>query len=250
MAKKHDIPWLPIPRYVIQPRESAAYQIVAILALLSNLKLTKSVSAGSASFCLNENLLETTVTSLEELVSRLHWAVPFQENTAKQMASQLFLGDNQGKADGSAIHQSRIPIIMSSISGAAVTYELYTQLCEASKILCHYAALPEALHNLVECMKFNLVSGSGFPWTLYFMESEDDEPRVHQRWRYTIQEIFPDIRPCSFRANGKTPFERSMLTYFFNAWLRLYIAFLNGAEPLPVPTMTYMKDYMHTVART
>jgi hypothetical protein len=98
-------------------------------------------------------------------------------------------------------------------------------------------------------MKFSLASQQGVPWSLYFIKSDDDEPRVAQRWRYTLAEVFPDVEPCQFETIGETPLERSLSAYYFNAWLRLYMAFLNGAQPLPVPTMDYMKDYMKRIKR-
>ena len=250
-ACQNKVPWIQIPPRVCQPRESAALQVVAILAIISELGLPSGDAAGSP-FSLKRRMLEETGEGLRDLTKALHWAVPYRDNPAKQMAVKLlyreagWAGSGAGRAP---MGLPLIPIVLSSASHEAVAYELYTQLCEASKILCHVATCPEALHNLVESMKFGLVSGQGHPWSLYFMESDDDEPRVADRWCHTLQEVFPEVEPCSFKATGRTAFERSMSLYYFNAWLRLYLAFLNGAEPLPVPTMDHMKEYMKGIKR-
>ncbi|UCH36589.1 MAG: hypothetical protein JSV65_09615 [Armatimonadota bacterium] len=250
MAADSKVPWIRIPARIRQPRESMVFQLTAILSVVSALKLP---SGGSrAPFEVDDAMLDAAKRRLEGMRGELHWDVRFEANRAKQIAAKLVCGDvNAAKAGAYGAPWTRpcIPIVLSSASNQAVAYEFYTQLCEASKIVCHVATYPEALHNLVECMKFNLVSGAGVPWSLYFLESADDTPRVARRWRATLKEIFPDVAWCSFKAEGDTAFERALSGYYFNAWLRLYMAFLNGAEPLPVPTMDYMKDYMAGIPR-
>jgi len=245
-AKRRGVPWIRIPCRVHQPRESLALQLVAILRIISDLELP-SGAPDVEPYRLEDQTLQAAGQIVRDLHAEVEQQVPFRRNQAKQIAAKLLRGDLGGR--GAHPRLPRIPIVLSSASNEAVAYEFYTQLCEASKIVCHVASYPEALHNLVECMKFSLASQQGVPWSLYFIKSDDDEPRVAQRWRYTLAEVFPDVEPCQFETIGETPLERSLSAYYFNAWLRLYMAFLNGAQPLPVPTMDYMKDYMKRIKR-
>lgn len=247
-AEKHRIPWIPIPKRVHQPRESLGLQLSAILTIISELGLPPG-SDGSGPFSLTTEMVQAACEWVRESVTRFHYDVPFRENRAKQLAARLLYGGATAGAGDVSAPLPRIPIVLSGASSEAVAYEFYTQLCEASKILCHVATCPEAFHNLVESMKFSLASRSSVPWSLYFIESGDDSPRVLERWRFTLKEVFPGLEPCSFQAEGATPLERSISVYYFNAWVRLYVAFLNGAEPLPVPTMSYMKEYMRGIPR-
>jgi glucose/mannose-6-phosphate isomerase len=247
-AERHGIPWIPIPKHVHQPRESLSLQLSALLTVVSELRLP-SGSVRSGPFSLTTQMLQAACARVRESAARFHYHVPFGENPAKQFAARLLYGSATAGTDGRHALVQRIPIVLSAASSEAVAYEFYTQLCEASKILCHVATCPEAFHNLVESMKFSLASRSSLPWSLCFIASDDDSPRVLERWCCTLKEVFPDVEPCSFRAEGAIPFERSVSAYYFCAWVRLYVAFLNGAEPLPVPTMSYMKRYMQGVPR-
>jgi hypothetical protein len=247
-AKRRGIPWIPIPKRVLQPRESLALQLIALLRVISDLKFP-SGTPGVDPYRLEDKTLRAAGKIIRDLHAKVWWKQPFARNKAKQFAAKLVFGE-RGKVSEPG-WRPRVPIVLSSASTQAVAYEFYSQLCEASKIICHVATYPEALHNLVESMKFSRASGRGAPWSLYYIENKrDDERRVRDRWDYTLSEVFGDVAPCRFETIGKTPLERSLSAYYFNAWLRLYIAFLNGAEPLPVPTMDHMKEFMKGIKRS
>jgi hypothetical protein len=252
LACEYGVPWVRVPRRVLQPRESLVLQTIALLHIVSELEMPAG-DQRSGPFRLDEGVLRGTADSLRCLLEEVKCETPLRQNRAKQIAVQLLCGDarcwealDRKLPDWYPL----IPVVMSSEPNAAVAYEFYTQLCEASKVLCHVATYPEAFHNLVECMRFSLLSQEGARWSLYFLESPDDESRVAQRWCHTLSEVFPGLAHCSHSVTGETALERSIAAYLFNAWVRLYVAFLNGVEPLPVPVMSHMKSHMAGVERS
>jgi glucose/mannose-6-phosphate isomerase len=252
MAEQQGVPWLKIPHRVFQPRESALLQIVAVLGVVSD-AIDPEMLRSDETFRPTDCTLKKLRTTLCELSAGLNWRVQFWNNEAKQIAARLCWGDLWDMSDRRRDVVERSPLMLRILSGgatAAVAFELYTQVSEASKMPCHRETLPEALHNLVEWMRFDYVSPRDPDWSLYVIESEkDDERRVADRWRHTSRELFPGLRYRTLQMRGATPLERSMSGVFFNAWLRLYMAFLNGVEPLPVPSMDYMKKYMSVIPR-
>ncbi|MBM3336023.1 hypothetical protein FJY63_15295, partial [Candidatus Sumerlaeota bacterium] len=79
------IPWICIPKRVLQPRESLALQVVAILGLISELKLPGAGRDGQP-FRLDKKMLLATGKTLRAMTKRFHCETPFRKNQAKQFA--------------------------------------------------------------------------------------------------------------------------------------------------------------------
>ena len=50
-------------------------------------------------------------------------------------------------------------------------------------------------------------------------------------------------------ADPGNPFHQALHAVYFNAHVATYLAILNGFDPLPVPTMSWLKNVMRELSR-
>jgi hypothetical protein len=132
---------------------------------------------------------------------------------------------------------------------AALAHEVRTQLHERSKLNCACYEAPECLHNLLESIRAAAESSrAGLDrddWVYYFIRSSDEEERVALRLDKTIELVMRGRATfATLRAEGDNPFHRALFVTYFNAYVTTYLAILNGFDPLPVATMSWMKKVM------
>jgi len=243
------------PAYVIQPRESVCLQLTAVLAFLASLGL----APGSEGSLVLEDLAfdNEIIPLIEEWRQRFSPRVPYKNNPAKQLAFFLLYGvaykgeRNLGEYD---LWQKRVPCILVDRNNWAIGHEIRTQLHERSKVNAIFYEAPEFLHNLVESIRAGVESSqSGLdenPFVYYFIRSLDEEPRIRLRLDKTIELVIEE-KGCraSLNAQGENPFQRALFAVYFNAHMATYLAILNGFDPLPVPTMSWIKNVMRGFER-
>ena len=257
LAAKEGIPFIQIPEeeshraFVVQPRESVCLQMTSSLAFLAAVGLLAPGSEGRLDP--NEFGFESEIPCL-----LLGWRqrfgpqVAFAENPAKQLAFFLLYGREFRRAEHSRainVGERRVPFVLADRDLAAVAHETRTQIHERSKLNAGYYEAPEFLHNLVESIRAEseaanagLVSDK---YVYYFVRSVDEEPRIRLRLDTTIRLIL-EGRGCYavLNAEGRSAYERALFITYFNAHMTTYLAVLNGLDPLPVPTMSWIKNVM------
>jgi hypothetical protein len=144
--------------------------------------------------------------------------------------------------------------VISDRNNAALAHEVRTQFHERSKLNAVAYDAPECLHNLVESIRTTSESAmAGLdvdPWTYYFLKSADEEPRVGERLNETIRLVMTGRSTfAEATIHGENPFQRALLATCFNAHVSTYLAILNGYDPLPVPTMSWLKNVMRDIPR-
>jgi glucose/mannose-6-phosphate isomerase len=245
------------PAFVIQPRESVCMQTIATLTLLSCIGL-KPGSAGE--FLIDDLAFEKDIFPLLKKWRELFGPeVPFIKNPAKQLAFFLLYGIdycNKGyKTEKYDLWDKKIPFILVDYNNKSIGHEVRTQFHERSKINAAYYEAPEFLHNLVESIRASLESSHANldkdRFVYYFIRSLDEEERIRLRLNKTIELIIQGKgKYAVLNSEGKNPYERSLFATYFNAHMTTYLALLNGFDPLPVPTMSWIKNVMDEFPRS
>ncbi|HUT09905.1 MAG TPA: SIS domain-containing protein, partial [Thermoguttaceae bacterium] len=141
------------------------------------------------------------------------------------------------------------PFILVDRNNRAIGHEPRTQIHERSKLNAAFYEAPEFLHNLVESIRAGTESSlAGLDddrWVYYFIRSVDEESRIRLRLDKTVELVMQGKAKCAvLNVEGDTPYQRAMFATYFNAHMTTYLALLNGFDPLPVPTMSWMKNVM------
>ena len=253
-TRRDGVPFLQLPddpghgAYVLQPRESVCLQCVSLMVFLSHLGLP----AGAEGCLTVEDLqLEDLVARIQQGIRRWELSVPFEANAAKRVAVFLAYGciDERAYQPLKQPWQKRIPFVLADRRHAALAHEVRTQMHERAKLNAGCYDAPEFLHNLVESIRATSESASfgldDDPWVYYLIRSADEEPRIGQRLDKTLDLVLRDRGSfCQLWAEGDNPLQRAFFVTQFNAYMTTYLAALNGAGPLPVPTMAWLKEVM------
>jgi len=259
-AQRDGIPFLQLPEnredpaYVLQPRESVCLQMTAILSFLAAARLPPG-SAGSLT--LEDLDLDNAVSRIRSWQSRFEPRVPYRENPAKKLAAFLLYGTADPADVRLApphIWDKRIPFVVADRNNRALAHEVRTQLHERSKLNAACYDAPECLHNLVEsiraCAESAVAGLEADRWVYYILRSSDDEDRIGLRLGRTIDLVMRGRTTYAvLTAEGDNPFHRALFVTYFNAWMTTYLAVLNGFDPLPVPTMSWLKNVMGDIPR-
>ena len=240
------------PSYVLQPRESACLQLTGLFTFFSHLELSPgSKGAFTPDLARDEGL----VRLVEEWGKKLGPSVPFGENPAKQLAFFLLYGKKDSKLDKKDLWNTKIPFVLVDRNYRSLGHEVRTQLHERAKINGGFYEAPEFLHNLVESMRADLESANAGQgpdrYVYYFIRSPDEEERIQTRLDKTIELVLGNKSTyAQLTAAGDNPYQRALWTTYFNAYMTTYLAILNGFDPLPVPTMSWLKTVMEEIPRT
>ncbi len=237
------------PAFVMQPRESACLQMAAILTLLAKIGLAR----GSA-WSLTEDSLafRKAIALIARCRKRFGPQIPFRRNSAKQLAFFLLYGikwTGRGKLPAYDLWGKKVPFILADRNNAGIGHEVRTQIHERSKLNAAFYDAPEFLHNMVESIRAGVESAKATldpdNYVYYFIQSADEEPRIRLRLDKTIKLVMNGkANYAVLNAEGDNPFHRALFATYFNAHMTTYLAILNGFDPLPVPTMSWMKNVM------
>lgn len=254
IARSDGIPFIQLPAkgpaYVEQPRESVCLQMTATLTFLARVGLEPgsdgALTLGDLAF--EERILPL----LREWRARCGPHVPFKENAAKQLAFFLLYGIDyrgEGELKKYDLWKKRVPFILVDRNNKGIGHEVRTQIHERSKLNAAFYDAPEFLHNLVESVRAgseSAVAGlDADPYVYYFVRSLDEEPRIRLRLNKTIELVMDKKADYAvLEAAGDNAYERALFATYFNAHMTTYLAILNGFDPLPVPTMSWLKNVM------
>jgi len=255
IARSAEIPFMQIPEdeshpaYVMQPRESVCLQMTAALAFLAQVGLKPGSQGG---FTAADLEFDEASVLLPRWRGRFGPDIPFRENPAKQLAFFLLYGIDYrgtGPLEPYDLWDKKVPFVLADRNNRAIGHEARTQMHERSKLNVAFYDAPEFLHNLVESIRAGTESSAAGldpdRWVYYFIRSADEEPRIRLRLDKTIDLVLQGkARYAVLNAEGETPYQRALFATYFNAHVTTYLALLNGFDPLPVPTMSWIKNVM------
>jgi len=239
------------PAYVMQPRESVCLQSTAVLTFLASIGLEPG---SDGSLTMDDLAFESEIIpKIGEWRRRFGPEVPYKNNPAKQLAFFLLYGidyKGEGNLEEYDLWQKKVPSILVDRNNWAIGHEIRTQLHERSKINAIFYEAPEFLHNLVESIRAAVESSQDGldedPYVYYFIRSLDEEPRIRLRLDKTIELVVEGKgRFAILNSEGENSLQKALHAVYFNAHVATYLALLNGFDPLPVPTMSWIKNVMN-----
>ncbi len=260
IARNARMPFIQLPddpehtAYVLQPRESVCLQATSSLVFLATVGLSPGSRGAFTVRYLNRNRI---TKKLRAWRSRFGPEVPTGRNPAKRLAWFAMHGASQrseAPQDASGM-RLLIPYLVGDRNLQAVMHEAATQFRERAKVNVIEGVAPEDLHNAVESIRAHVEAARArkrrVPFTFIFFESADAEPRIQLRLRETRRLILENKADLAvIRAEGDNPLERALFFTCFMAHVTTYAALLHGADPLPVPTMSWLKNVMAAIPRS
>lgn len=265
LAQRDKIPLIQLPTdekgeaYVMQPRESVCLQLTAMLTFLASIGLEPG---SNGRLTLDELAFEETIIpKIGKWQLKYGSAVAYKDNPAKQLAFFLLYGidyNGEGKLPEYNLWQKKVPCILVDRNNWAIGHEIRTQLHERSKINAIFYEAPEFLHNLLESIRATIESSQDGldedPYVYYFIRSLYEEPRIRLRLDITTKLVIEGkglykILNAEVSDECENPFQQALHAVYFNAHVATYLAILNGFDPLPVPTMSWLKNVMKKLDR-
>jgi len=214
LAQERGIPLLRFD-YQSQPRAALGYSFTLLLGLFCRLGLLRDYSAD----------LEEAIQVIEAWQAEIAPGVPTARNAAKSLASRI---------------AGHLPVIYGAGLLGAVANRWKTQFNENSKHWAFFEILPELNHNSVV--------GLGSPrsvrdQTLVLMlRSSLDHPRVQVRWEVTRELLLREgVMAETVQGRGRSPLAQMLSPLHFGDYVSFYLAMLNGVDPTPVETITFLK---------
>jgi glucose/mannose-6-phosphate isomerase len=144
--------------------------------------------------------------------------------------------DSLAKSLARTLHGS-IPLIYGAGLTAPVARRWKTQVNENAKLHAFFAELPEADHN--ELCGF----AGGAPLAVVFLDDATLHPRLRRRIELTAEAARDGAKAVEVvESLGESAFERVMSLVFLGDLVSVYLAVLDGTNPMPVDALVRLKD--------
>jgi glucose/mannose-6-phosphate isomerase len=201
--------------YQSAPRAALGYSLISLLGVMCKLGLVPDKSAG----------LDEAIAVMQDWQTEIKEAVPLEGNAAKQLATKI---------------HGHLPVIYGANYLSEVARRWKGQFNENAKTWSFFEQIPELNHNAVV----------GYEWpadlagdiVVIFLSSALDHPRNRVRAQVT-QEILAqrEVAYQVVEARGKSPLAQALSIIHFGDYVSYYLAILNGVDPSPVNTISYLK---------
>lgn len=215
LADEHGIPAF-VFDYRSPPRAAVGYSLMPILAVLQKLAVLPDISEE----------VDSALSSMQAVCSRVDTHVPESDNVAKNLAACLC---------------GRLPVIYGAGVLSPVAYRWKTQLNENGKTWAISETMPELCHNSV--------AGLALPDKLkekaYVLMLQAPAMHVRYQARYAIVGEVLDKSGIPHRivsAEGGSELGQVLGLVMLGDWTSYYLAILNGVDPTPIPSIDYLKD--------
>ena len=210
--------------YKSSPRAALGYSFISLLGVMCRLGLVPDKAAD----------LSEAITVMEDWQTEIKESVPLEKNAAKQLATRL---------------HGHLPVVYGANYLSEVARRWKTQFNENAKHWSFFEQFPELNHNAVV----------GYQWpadlaekiVVILLSSALDHPRNRVRIQVT-QEIL-EQRGVAYQvveARGASPLAQVLSIIHFGDYVSYYLALLNGTDPSPVDTISYLKKRLAEVPGT
>lgn len=142
------------------------------------------------------------------------------------------IDENPAKQAASKISKSH-PIIYAYREVRLPGYRLKCELNENAKLFCHYAEIPEALHNDVEAIP---------PDGLILVPRSFREPYEIMKTIEALSKLLGDERVLDLKARSKSYLEEIIELFMLSDYISLYTSVLRGVNPLTLHRIERLKD--------
>jgi glucose/mannose-6-phosphate isomerase len=216
ISREDGHPVIPLPSG-FPPRAALGHALVALLGAIQAIGIVPDMS---------ESIVES-VGLLRQLRGRYGFANPESRNPAKAMALSL--------------HGKIVAIYGSNeiLDGAA--YRWRTQIAENAKNLAFHHVLPEMNHNELVGWLYpqEVLRGIG----VVLLRDKGDHPQVQRRFELTRKLISEKAGAVhEVWSEGDSLLARALSVIYLGDYVSLYLAYLNGVDPMPVRIIDYLKN--------
>ena len=196
----------------IQPRNSLGL----IIGYLANIMETLGVAK-----CRKD--MKKLIPDLNKLRNKIGFKNP--DSYAKKIAAQIY---------------GSIPVIYSTSGITASAIRWKSQINENSKMLAFNGSIPEINHNEIVGWSEGIKKFNCLPVFLY----EEDAPDVMKHMANASIDTLRSsgVSPVVVVIRGKTVMERSLRAVMFGDYISLYLAFMNGVDPIEVRSIVTFKE--------
>ncbi len=202
--------------YPSMPRTALGYSFTLLLGLLSRLELLRDYAEE----------VEETAQVMEAWQAEIGPDAPVSRNAAKSLATGLV---------------DRLPVVYGAGFLSTVANRWKTQFNENSKHWAFFEALPELHHNAVV--------GLGIPESVrdqaivLMLRSSLDYARVQVRWEVTEELLRREkVAAQTLWGRGESELAHMLSLIHFGDYVSFYLAMLNGADPSPVESISFLKQ--------
>ncbi len=198
-----------------QPRAVLGYSFLFLLRVLEKAGLVGDKTQDLAG----------AIALMERLQERIGPDVPLEDNPAKQIALTL---------------HGKLPVIYGAGHLAPVARRWKGQFNENSKNWAFFEEMPELNHNAV--LGYSNPEALRKTPVVVLLASGLDHPRHEHRFAIT-GEILEEkgVPHVKLTPEGSTPLEQMLWSIHFGDFVSFYLALLNGVDPTPVDTISYLK---------
>ena len=216
-AEKLGLPHVTIPSG-LAPRAAFPYLFLSMLLILEKLGIASAVEAE----------IEETVKTLENVRNEISPEIPFEDNPAKKLASEIF---------------GTIPIIYGFRYYSAVAQRLKAQFNENSKIPCKYEVFPELNHN--EIVGWEASQELTRVFSVVFLRDKAEPAEI--KWRIDITKELIALKTgkvLEVWSRGETKLAKMLSTTYIGDFASVYLALLQNVDPTPVKSIALLKQKM------
>ena len=217
-CKKDGVPALVIPGG-LPPRASMGYQFTCLVGLLEKLGI------------INDKTLDfkETIDVLKSMFNGLNRAIPASKNLAKNIAEHLY---------------GKVPVVYASqdlMDVAALRWK--DQFNENSKTYAVSNVFPELNHN--EIVGWEVPGKILKNFEVIFIRDKQEHPQVKKRFEITSGLIKDKASAIiEIWAKGECMLARLMSAIYLGDFVSVYLAILNGVDPLPVERIEALKKQL------
>jgi len=213
-CEKLGVPLLTIPKG-LAPRAALPYMFFPMAIFTEKMELVERI----------EKDIEETLKILRELSEESKVERPFEENSAKKIAFELY---------------GTIPAIYGFRHYSSVAHRWKTQLNENSKVPCKYEVFPELNHN--EAVGWECSEEITKHFSIVLLRDPDEPDEIKARIEATKAIAFRNVgKVLEVMARGKSKLAKMFSLLHFGDLVSIYLAILNMKDPTPVKTISAVK---------
>jgi glucose/mannose-6-phosphate isomerase len=221
IAQKYNFPiYIFSPKYnpCGQPRIGGGYLLMGHIGILKSLKLLD----------IKDSEIYEAIEYARLITKSLLPEIPIKDNTAKQMALRLC---------------GKHPFIITSQFLKGFGNGFANQINETAKTISDCRFIPELNHHLMEGLKYPETEKQN--WIFVLIRSSLYCDSIQKRFSIT-QDILKKqhIEFFSYETTGDSKISQVLGLFVFSGFVSVYLAILNGENPVEIPLVNYFKKKM------
>jgi len=218
-TEKFGLPLLRVPSG-LPPRAAFPYLFLPMLSTLQRMIVLPNM----------ESEVKEAVETLEKLRLEISPKISFEKNFAKKLAWEIL---------------GAIPVIYGFRFYGAVARRFKTQFNENSKLPCKCEVFPELNHN--EIVGWEAHRNLTKIFSVVLLRDEAEPAEIKSRIEATKELIVNKVNKIiEVWGRGKSILSKMLSATYIGDLTSVYLALLQGVDPMPVKTITLLKQRMET----